>query len=464
MQLTMPFTKLYSLFFQIVIPLFPLFYLLKLGDIFYSIIIISFFLWLIGKIIRKEFKIRYLKIGFPFYAWYFTFLLSLLWAKYPIETLEKLVSFSLWVWVLYISIQLFSSGKRYWFLKLSTSMYFVVLICFVYILFMYGGVKFGTSITEEIGFFSPTGLAIITAYYPYLLYMFFQKRHNQWVLLSVILSIPFLVLISGNRSSILLSVLGTILFIILISKNLLKTAKLIFVSCLIFIVVGSLIYYTIPAAKISLSATVNRTIHSSLFTFSSTSISDRKIMDYEENIPDQDRVLMFILAYEIIKSNPLTGIGFHGFKSQMEERFGHGRISHNLIITSWAEGGILSLITFLLLVLVCYIRLFRSRTVSKKLQYRDGFLFYSSAITSFTLVLVHGMVQPQEYNPMFYFNIAIALTSLFLLNQNIRTLSFASLKCDRPCKKDVAINHKKILVFDSESPRVKTRSILLYSR
>ena len=295
---------------------------------------------------------------------------------------------------------------------------------------MYGGVKFGTSITEEIGFFSPTGLAIITAYYPYLLYMFFQKRLNQWVLLSVILSIPFLVLISGNRSSILLIVLGTILFIILISKNLLKTAKLIFISCLIFIVVATLIYYTIPAAKTSLSATVNRTIHSSLFTFSSTAISDSKIMDYEENIPDQDRVLMFILAYEIIKSNPLTGIGFHGFKSQMEERFGHGRISHNLIITSWAEGGIVSLVTFLLLVLVCYIKLFRSRIVSKKRCHRDDFLFYSSAITSFTLVILHGMVQPQEYNPMFYFNIALALTSLSLVNLKFQRLSSVTFKSD----------------------------------
>lgn len=398
-------------FFKILFPLFPLLSLLHLGKyLFYPIVIIFMLFWLIIMIHDRDFKVPSLNDALPLFLFYSALASSLISAKYPRETFEKLASFGLLVWCAYLAMPLFAKGFRKWFLNLSTYMYLVILLCFTYILISFGEIKYSEAVVEDIGFFSPTSMAMIVGYYPFYIYMLVTRKHNFLITAIIAVTLPILMLVAGNRSAFILLGLGSVFCFLGMARNKVSSLKYLAIATVLFAGMASLAYMTIPAAKTSMRFVLERSFHSSLLDVETPTANVGKLLNKQKNLPDRDRILLLLLAYEIVREHPLSGIGFHGTKNFMESRFGYGRISHNIIVTAWAEGGLISLLAFLFLTIVCYSRILKSRKLVKKVN-RDDYLFLSAALISLTLMLLHAMFQPQEFNPIFLLVIALALSS-----------------------------------------------------
>ena len=116
----------------------------------------------------------------------------------------------------------------------------------------------------------------------------------------------------------------------------------------------------------------------------------------------------------MLHDHPVFGAGLNGFKtlyadaykpSQYKEAF---QYPHNILLTFWAECGILGLIAFLLLISKLFILLIRN------LSSRD-ILLGAGLLASFVYIMIHGAVdEPYFKNDLsFEFWVFVALIEIW---------------------------------------------------
>jgi len=227
--------------------------------------------------------------------------------------------------------------------------------------------------------------------YPIILFLFFENREIKWIKISnifLIILIPILILLSGERAAFILN----ILFLGLVSLLFFNKKKIIFfITCLI------LIFGTI--------------------LFSNKVIYDRYIIQMKNHIIVQDNygtiimpehIGLFNSAYDIFKKNKIYGGGIKSFrelckknKSKFKKKIRERKLNfcsthpHNYYLQFLAELGIIGFMFILGTFLYCsylYFRLLRKKIIFKSLSNveKKYFVMLCGIITQIWPFSTHG--------------------------------------------------------------------------
>ena len=113
---------------------------------------------------------------------------------------------------------------------------------------------------------------------------------------------------------------------------------------------------------------------------------------------DYGRTIIISEGIRAIHERPLLGIGYGGLKGYIENHYGRGRISHNIIITMWGEMGLPGLLSLLWIIWVIYIGIYRFR-ISKTTTQKEKILA-SATCVALLLAFINAQFRPFFFNPM----------------------------------------------------------------
>jgi O-antigen ligase len=131
--------------------------------------------------------------------------------------------------------------------------------------------------------------------------------------------------------------------------------------------------------------------------------------DVEESGGDFGRAIMLLEAYNIVTTDPLTGIGYNTFKPYIESRYSFGVISHNILLSIWGEMGIFGFVTFVGMVSTAFRLAGKGQKGARSRGDTERWLFLGASKAALVLLLVHAMVRPQLTNPALWIVVAACL-------------------------------------------------------
>jgi hypothetical protein len=385
--------------------LFPILNIFGLNNIiFFPFVCMVIIFWIFAR--AKRIERNFFILLMPIMLFYCFFWLSLF---HPYDLFSSVKSLINWGLLLLLSAITARYGHYDPTSIIKASILNICISTFFFVIFflIYGGVKFSPKFFEVFGFFSPSITAAIISAIPYVVYGYLRKIINitQFSLLTVFVLI--VAVIGANRASILIFIAMAMTYIA--SKSFtLKSFVTPAIMGFFLIVVFFLMISFIPKLHDSFAMVSRRITETALLKLNPKDMNISHV-DINSDVPDELRVMMFVLAISIIKKDFIMGIGFHNFKPFMESKLGEGILSHNLIVTAWAEGGIFPFITLILMVFLAYYRTLPQYFNARKKSERK--FYFAAVLSSLTVSLVHSMVQPEEYNLFFLFTLALALLS-----------------------------------------------------
>ena len=128
-----------------------------------------------------------------------------------------------------------------------------------------------------------------------------------------------------------------------------------------------------------------------------------------ESLPDIRRAVMYYEGVKAVREHPVTGVGYRGIKQRMEEYYGVGVISHNIILTAWGEFGLVGLLALIATGLGTVLRCRRFIRLARRAGDSQIFYFCQAMLTALLLGWIHAMARPQESNFLFMSLVAVAL-------------------------------------------------------
>ncbi|MDN5938938.1 MAG: O-antigen ligase family protein [Salinisphaera sp.] len=125
---------------------------------------------------------------------------------------------------------------------------------------------------------------------------------------------------------------------------------------------------------------------------------------------DLSRVLLFEATWRAIKQYPLTGLGFGGMRDYYESLHGYPKMSHSIVTTAWAEGGVLGAISLL----VAIFWLFRTTALALRGNRADSarYLFFCALCSSLIATLLQAGFTPLRSKPVFWVLLALLCTRM----------------------------------------------------
>ena len=380
--------------------LYPLLDITRNAWLFYGLVYSAvFFLFIVN--LEKGYVVRKLpREALPLLFLFLWFILSSSWSNHPIHSFITGIKTFGFMIVSLLAIEVFRQKgfKSLWVISIIFS--YGIFFIFFYIFLKYGAVRqFGNpEMKSFVNFFSNKGTAIIIPCVPIVLYCLKMKIFNRLLSIGALASCYISISLSESRASLVLIILATFGTIFAISENIKILFRYVCYS-VIFIV---LIFVVIN----SMEETNDLTKRVSSRFSNSALLSNESV---EDGIQDYERIMMFIVAKDIIEQDPFWGVGYENFGFFMEKIYGSFVVSHNLIITTWAETGLMGLGFFVWLLLECGKNIRRQRRRFAEYHIKAP-PFYGVLFVALALVLIHGMVRPQLNNPMFYLIIAACLS------------------------------------------------------
>lgn len=144
------------------------------------------------------------------------------------------------------------------------------------------------------------------------------------------------------------------------------------------------------------------------------------INNYEEDASSMGRIVAWYAGYEMMKDNPFTGVGLNCFElpevyGQYEQEF-KPHVAHNTYVQLGAEGGILALGVFLLLIFTSIAKLIALNGRTKGLPVNDNI---RSLLVSFVIYLIGSVFISVENREMLYIIIAETATIGYLCESTL---------------------------------------------
>ncbi len=340
---------------------------------------------------------------------------SYFYSLFPGETLRRVFLLIPYLGFAYLGYRVIEKGDFSGMYMVALSTIFSVAIFFLYMMFLFGSVRSTSYVmTGEFGSFSNVGSALLVVTVPYVMHRVIYSRKKIWSLFFLV-STLLLILMSTSRGAFIfggLALFGTLLY----SRG--RLSRSAFKGLLIGLVIIGITGFLIGALGLqgSIEWLFERILSSNLYE----NVIEGKVRSHEA---DYLRSLMYIDGIEIVKSNPVLGIGYGTFYKYMEKMHGYGVISHNLIITAWSEIGLHGLLAFILLTYLPLKRIFSANSALNRI----GGYYYSSygAFLSigFLVVMLHGMFRPQFDNPFFWIQIGAVFGFVRFVGNNRHILA-----------------------------------------
>lgn len=380
--------RIYRAFLIILFALYPVFILFWYKGYFITIsLLIS--AALILDIISSPGKVWFDKTPIVCYFFFLLPLITTIWSKYPDETLWRGTISIANIGIFYLFHRTSKKNRRQTISQLAPLIIFTISVTFLIIYIEYGTVR-ATSreMKELVGSIANAGTAMALPCLPYLVAPGIVK--NSTIRMSGIIACIFTVLLSQSRGAFLLLILLIPLLTIYYPASLRYRLN----QLIKFFVVSSL---TIWVAHIQMDS-----YH--LFQSTKDRFSTSQILDLATNLtPDKQRgdygrAIIITEGISAIKEHPLLGIGYGGMSKFIEERQGHGRVSHNIIITAWGEMGVIGLISLIWLFFILYFHLYKY--IKDKSELLEDRMLACATLTSLTIIFLHAQLRPFFSNPV----------------------------------------------------------------
>jgi len=123
------------------------------------------------------------------------------------------------------------------------------------------------------------------------------------------------------------------------------------------------------------------------------------------------RTTLWARGLELMRDNPVHGIGYNNWSPYMEAHFGSPLLPHNIFIQAGAELGYTGLVAFVALIVVTLIVNYRTRRLTRHLAAGDRFLFEMAHGLDAALIgyLASGFFVTVLYYPFFWINFAMTV-------------------------------------------------------
>lgn len=290
--------------------------------------------------------------------------------------------------------------------------YFIVNI---FVIVLYGGLRVSDHEAHAVvGSYSNHMVAIVEACFPYLIWRLFLKPKNIFIYIVLLLNI-LNVIMSGSRAGYLIMILSFVIAPCVVVGDIRKAIKSFALMLAVILILFSLL---------SLNTKLNYMMSGVIDRFSTDNLNyelfQQDILSRSEDGVTK-RAIMYHAGLRVIQEYPVGGVGYHNFKSYVEDNYGVGVIAHNVVINVWSSAGVLGVVALSILLLAAFFRIkmairFFSDDEIKRAWYRV-------VGVAFWLVIFHGLFRPLLYNPMFYFLLAIVMLAPVQKN-NIRSTDF----------------------------------------
>ncbi len=345
----------------------------------------------------------YLFFSLPFF--------SVIWAHYPSETLFLGAIHLINIFIFYMTLQVGKKSIIGLVRKLVIVIPIITALIFFAFLMIFGSVRAASSEMKEVVLSFPNiGAAFVVLLIPYLIISKQLGLSRNWRNFLWVASL-FIIFMSEGRSAIGLSIMGIFLtYFILKGFNLRILFKALSVAGLILFS-GLILDTTLKKGLINSTAT--RLINS-------TNLVDNVLKGPDQSADDYRRALQYYYGIEAIKENPILGIGFRGLKPYMIERLHNERlgvISHNIIITTLGEMG---LISFLLAVWIFWYSIASLRKIIKNYFDEEAKTLAKATMISIILMIIQVQFRPFFINPLAIIILGIAFVQIrsFKMNTN----------------------------------------------
>lgn len=330
----------------------------------------------------------YAFLGIPF--------LSIAWSIQPSETLIHAVILVGYGSIFTICHIIFLNNKIEWFYKLVVVIPILYGVIFIGILLTFGTVRpEGRYVHESIGSISNHIPAIALPTLPYL-YVLWKKGYRRGLVFICVLFLLFIAVISESRAAYGLLVGYCVLIPLFTTQSLQSATRQIISAMIIVAIVGGAVY----------SFAGQETVGSVIERFSDSQLLQGNFSIRDEDAQDFVRIVMISETANIIYGDPLTGIGYRTFKEYMISKYGFGIISHNILLTTWGEMGILGFITFLGVITGAFRKASRVQKRARIQKHFDHWEFMAATKAALVVVLLHALVRPQLTNPMLFIILA----------------------------------------------------------
>lgn len=391
-------------FFIAIFPVFKVVGLVKF--LFFPAIAGCIVLWFVFMVLYYDGKVLCLKDFFPYLLFFMALALSVIPALSKLQCVIDLVAYFAWIWIAFMAGQRAFLGKKMW---LVIAVVLLVISIFLINVVIY--IKFGTvrqtsaDMTELVGFFGNVGSAIVVTCLPFMFYAYVQRKISRSISVFIIFLAFAVIGLSQSRGALIFSLLSIFLSILFASKGIVKFFKNVLFSAVGVLIISSTLFYSNENFSNFINITVSRIVDSRF-------VSGDTEFDGNEVKNDIERIIMFETAAVAVAENPVMGIGYSCFPYFMEKKVGKYQESHSLLITVFAEAGVIGLVCYIYFLFECVTRLMRTR--KKYLQFwdNDNYLFYPMVLASLIVGVMNALIRVPRNNPILFMNYGIALVSL----------------------------------------------------
>jgi len=328
-------------------------------------------------------------------------LISVLWSRYPDETLWRGALVLINIGIFYLMMRANSINPQVVISRLVIIVPVVMMILFVAIYIKFGAIR---PETKEMNDFVKSicngGPAMVVLCVPYLLLPGIIK--NKWALWGALAACLFVVFLSESRGGFLMLAVAILLTVRFhpasLSARILRLAKMSVILGVVVVTMSLVIgvdRFVIPV--------LDRFINSQVFEVSSWS-------DPSSDEGDYGRVLLLVEGVNAVRDEPFWGIGYGGLKSHMEDRLDRGNISHNLFITAWSEMGLPGM--FVLCWLLWSVFFGLSKYLKWRFDSRKNKMIAAATCAALIVAFIHAQLRPLFFNPMFPILLAQAYTMM----------------------------------------------------
>lgn len=333
------------------------------------------------------------EICFPIFFFLYASL-TILWAEYPADTITAIGIHLIFIPLFAVSYVMARNYSAKQLTKIFVYIPYAIALVFLYLYIVHGALRpYNAETKDAMGAtanVSSTQLAIIL---PFLIWRMREFRSSQ---VAFFLSLC-LILVAQSRTAYIIMILSLIVAMIINSKDistfLVQSAKL---TLGLVMIMGLL--FLLPRTKDLIIAGYDRLVENDSYNLELSNTGAIRGNDV--------RKLMLVGGWQLHTEHPLRGIGFYNLSPQLEEKYGLGVVSHNLLISLLAELGWLGFLLYCVLVGRGII-LLRRRIINltKSGSERRTITFYKSCNASLILSVVAVMFYPPFSNPIFYISL-----------------------------------------------------------
>jgi O-antigen ligase len=341
----------------------------------------------------------------PVYIFFLLPLVSVLWSRYPDETLWRGGLVLVNIGIFYLMMRANSFNPHAVISRLVVIVPIVMAVMFVFIYVKFGSIRPDSrEMGEVVKSICNGGPAMVVLCVPYLLLPGIIV--NKWASWGALAACLLVVVLSESRGGVLMLALviplTALFYPASLSTRILRLVKLTGVLAAVFVTIALVV-----GVDRFVNPVLDRFMDSQLFKVGNWSDPSREEGDF-------GRLLLLTEGVNAVREEPFRGIGYGGFKNYIEDRHGKGHISHNLFITAWSEMGLLGMFVLCWLLWAVFFGLSKYSRGGGCFDSQKNKMIAVATFVALLLAIIHAQLRPVFSNPMLTVLLAQAYTMMRL--------------------------------------------------